>query len=62
MLGTPVEDLKRYDMRPPIDDLRRLAAEDPRFGLAFRLVRDKKVTPDELIRLAEGKRNRDRKK
>jgi transcriptional regulator with XRE-family HTH domain len=62
VLGTSVEDLKRHDMRPPIDDLRRLAAEDPRYGLAFRLVRDKKVTPDDLIRLAEGKPARDRKK
>lgn len=62
VLGTSVEDLKRHDMRPPIDDLRRLAAEDPRYSLAFRLVRDKKVTPDDLIRLAEGKPSRDRKK
>ena len=61
VLGTTVEELKSLDTRPPIDDLRRLAAEDPRYGLAFRLVRDKKVTPEDLIKLAEKRPNREKK-
>ena len=57
-LGTTVEDLRSYDTRPPIDDLRRMATADPRFGLAFRLVRDKQVSAEELIELAKKKPNR----
>jgi transcriptional regulator with XRE-family HTH domain len=54
-LGTSLENLSTYDTRPPIEELRRLAISNPGYGLAFRKVIDKKVTPEELIKLAEQK-------
>lgn len=62
VLGTTLEDLRNYDTRPPVEDLKRLTMEDPAFGLAFRKVIDKKVSPDELIKLAEGKARRPKKR
>jgi len=35
---------------------KRLANENPAYGLAFRKVIGEKVTPEELIQLAESKR------
>lgn len=35
-LGTTVEDLKRYDHRPPTKEIQELVDMDPRFGFAFR--------------------------
>ncbi|MBE3039027.1 MAG: helix-turn-helix transcriptional regulator [Chloroflexi bacterium] len=57
VLGTSIEDLKSYDTRPPVQDLKRLATENPAYGLAFRKIIEKKVTPQELINLAERKRD-----
>ena len=57
-LGTTADDLRTYDTRPPIEDLRRMATADPRFGLAFRLVRDKQISADDLIALAGTKPDR----
>jgi transcriptional regulator with XRE-family HTH domain len=62
VLGTSLEDLKSYDTRPPVQDLKRLATENPAYGLAFRKMIEKKVTPQELIDLAEKRRGRGEKK
>lgn len=62
ILGQKVEDLRKFDTRAPVADLRRLAAAEPAYGLALRRVIDKKVTPEDLMKLAEGKPNRDRKR
>lgn len=35
-LGTTVDELREYDTRLPVDDLKRMAAKDPAFGLALR--------------------------
>src|SRR5215471_11121157 len=35
-LRTTPENLSKYDTRPPLDELRRLAAADPIFALALR--------------------------
>ncbi len=58
VLGTPLADLKNYDSRPTVQDLKRLVTENPAYGLAFRKVVDKDVTPDDLIKLAEKKPER----
>lgn len=52
-LGTTKEDLEKYDTRPPMRDLRRITAKDPQYGLAFRQLIDKKVTPQELLKFIE---------
>ena len=52
-LETSLEDLKQYDTRPPIRDLRRMTISDPEFGFAFRQLIDKKVKPQELLKFIE---------
>lgn len=61
MLGTTVEDLRKYDTRAPVKDLKRLAMLNPAYGLAFRRVIDKKVSAEELINLANKKSERDKR-
>src|SRR5262249_4636740 len=50
VLGTTVQDLREYDSRAPVDELKRLSSEDPAFGFAFRKLVDKEVDPEELIK------------
>jgi transcriptional regulator with XRE-family HTH domain len=40
-LNVPVEDLKKYDNRGPIADLKRLMDSDPKLGFAFRTAVEK---------------------
>lgn len=49
VLGVSVEELRKHDSRPPVDELRRLAASDPAYGLAFRRVIEQGMSPDELL-------------
>ena len=57
-LGTTVEDLKRYDHRPPTKEMQELVDLDPRFGFAFRKmvnsVRDLGLSPSDLEKLVPG--------
>lgn len=55
-LGTTVENLKKYDTRAPMEDLRRLANTNPAYGIALRRVVDEGVSADELTNLANKKR------
>lgn len=60
-LDTTLEDLRQYDARPPVEDLRRLVSSNPLYGVAFRKVIDKEITPQELIEFAEEKSNKKKK-
>ena len=57
-----MKDLGKYDIRPPIHDIKRLAAENPGFSFAFKQVVDKKVSPEELIKFLGKRANREKKK
>jgi transcriptional regulator with XRE-family HTH domain len=48
-LGATLEDLQKYDARPPVQELKRLAASDPAMGFALRRVVDEGVTAKDLI-------------
>ena len=52
-LNVAPEDLKKYDNRAPIADLKRLMDSDPKLGFAFRTAVEKvksgELTADELI-------------
>ena len=52
-LNVSLEDLKQYDNREPIADLRRLMDSNPKLGFAFRTAMEKvksgELTADELI-------------
>jgi len=57
-LGVKPDELRRYDTRPPLEDLKRLAQSNPAYGVALRRIVDK---PEDLIRLL-GKGSRQKKK
>lgn len=48
-LGTTLEELKKHDSRPPMQELKRIAANNPAMGFALRRVVDEDVSPDELL-------------
>jgi transcriptional regulator with XRE-family HTH domain len=53
VLGTTSEDLRSHDTRAPIEGLRRKANADPAYGIALRQVLDKRVSAEELLKLAQ---------
>jgi transcriptional regulator with XRE-family HTH domain len=62
-LNVPLEDLKQYDNRGPIADLKRLMDSDPKLGVAFRTAVEKlksgELTAEDLIaRLSKPPRKR----
>jgi transcriptional regulator with XRE-family HTH domain len=57
VLDVKLEKLQAMDERAPIEDIKRLTQSDPRYALAFRTVIDKKVSPEELLALANQKRD-----
>ena len=54
-LGVTFEELREYDTRPPVKDLRRLSSADPAFGLALRRVIEEEVSAEDLLKLVEEK-------
>ena len=43
LLDVSVEELKKFDSRAPVDEIKRLVQSDPAFGFAFRTLVDKKI-------------------
>ena len=60
-LGVKAEELENYDTRPPIEEVRRRVQADPAFGLALRRVIDRKISSEEVMKLA-GKEPGSKKK
>ena len=60
-LKTTVDDLKSYDTRAPVDELKRLAMDNPAFGIALRKLVDKQISAEDLMKLAEKKADRKEK-
>ena len=48
-LKTTFDDLKEYDTRAPVQEMKRLAAQNPALGVAFRKM--VQMSPDELLKL-----------
>lgn len=61
LFGVSVEELRQYDPRPPVEELRRLAQADPAFGIALRTIVEKQVTPEDIHRMADNKPDRERR-
>lgn len=55
-LGTTVEELRKYDSRPPVEEMKRMSSADPAYGFAFRKLVDQKVSPDELLKFLENQK------
>jgi transcriptional regulator with XRE-family HTH domain len=49
ILKVKADDLRKMDVRPPIDEIKRVTQDDPTFALAFRTVIDKNIKADELL-------------
>ena len=54
-LGVSTEELRSYDTRVPISELKKLVKSSPAYGIALRKLADKKISPEEIIRIAEKK-------
>ena len=50
-LNEPVEDLKAFDTRAPMEELKRITASNPLMGVALRRVVEKNVSASDLIDL-----------
>lgn len=48
-LETTVADLQKHDARPPVQELKRMAASNPAMGFALRRMVDEGVSSDELL-------------
>ena len=60
-LHTTVSDLRQYDSRPPVGELKKLAEDNPAYGFALRKIVEKQVTPEEIEQFLEDKPKRDEK-
>ena len=54
-LSSSMDDLRQYDSRPPLREMREMAARDPLYGLAFRRMVDAKVQPEEILGFLRGR-------
>src|SRR5260370_41433774 len=57
ILKVSFDELSKDDTRPPLEQMKRVTAEDPRYALAFRRVIDSKISPEDLLKLAESTRH-----
>lgn len=55
ILRVPLEELQRHDLRPPVEQLRRMVERNPTYGVALRKLAEKKVDPEALIEFLDGK-------
>jgi transcriptional regulator with XRE-family HTH domain len=53
-LDTSVEDLRKHDMRPPVEEIRKLSNADPVYGLAFRKLVNKNLSSEDLLKVVEA--------
>jgi transcriptional regulator with XRE-family HTH domain len=60
ILKTTPEDLKKYDARPPVQELRRIGTNDTSMGFALRGVVDEGVSGEELLEFLK-RRKKDKK-
>lgn len=57
-LNMPLEELRKHDPRFPVEELKRLALSNPLYSVAFRLVIDEHINPQDLISFIEKKTKR----
>ncbi|MFH1882185.1 MAG: helix-turn-helix transcriptional regulator [Planctomycetota bacterium] len=62
VLDIALDELRKFDTRAPVEDLKRLASSNPAYGFAFRKLIDKRISPEELIKLANKTAKKEEKK
>lgn len=60
-LASSVNELKKYDSRPPLEEIKKLTEFDPNYGFALRKLVDKNVSSEEIIEFVEKKKGKDKK-
>jgi transcriptional regulator with XRE-family HTH domain len=61
LLRTSPDDLLQYDTRPPVEELRRRAAENPTLGVLLRSIADGKVSTEDAAKFLKRKTDKDSK-
>ncbi len=61
VLDTTIDDLRQYDSRPPVEELKRTGRRQPAYGFAFRKMVERRVSPEEIEKFLEEKFKRDDK-
>jgi transcriptional regulator with XRE-family HTH domain len=61
ILAVPLSELKSLDLRPRMEELKRLVESNPVYGMALRKLADKEISPEDLLKLIK-KSDRDTKK
>src|ERR1035441_4472621 len=61
ILDVSVEDLREYDSRPPVEDIKRMAEANPAYGFALRKMVEQKITPEDIERLLRTKSEGDKR-
>ena len=52
-LKTPLDELKAYDARPPVDEIRRRSAHSPDYGFAMRRLVEEDLSAEELQKVLD---------
>lgn len=60
-LGVTVTELKKYDTRPPTENMRKASVSDPKMAFAFRTLIDKNISPEDLLKFAENHSKKSKK-
>jgi transcriptional regulator with XRE-family HTH domain len=58
LLRVPLAEIKKYDSRPPAEDLRLLTRTNPQYAFAFRAMLDSGATPEVIMKLAKREREK----
>ena len=61
ILAVPLSELKSLDLRPRMEDLKRLVESNPVYGMALRKMANKEISPEDLVKLMK-KTDRDARK
>ena len=54
ILQVGIEDLKRHDTRPPLEEIKRITEANPRYAMAFRTVIARGISPERLMNLPKA--------
>lgn len=60
LLGATFDELKKHDARPPVQELKRIAAANPAMGFALRQVVDEGVSPEDLLEFLSSRKKKKR--
>ena len=54
VLDVSEDEMRKRDVRAPIDDIKRATQKDPTFAMAFRTVLDKNISAEDLLEWAKA--------